>query len=354
MNLRLLLLPFSFLYGLIMRVRNFLYDKDILSSYSPSLPVICIGNLSVGGTGKTPHTEYLIRLLKENHRIATLSRGYGRKTKGFHYVETNSTASACGDEPLQLKKKFGREVIISVDEDREHGIRKLFHEHSYLDLIILDDAFQHRKVRAGLNILLSDYSTPYYKDHVLPAGNLREAKSGVRRADVVIITKCPPGMTEEEKKKIRALIPVKDVLFSTISYAVPRLLSDDEEHLFPVPLSGILMLSGIANNKPLKAYLGSQTRQLSSLEFPDHHDYTIADIDKLMAGFESMSEKNNIIVTSEKDAMRLKPPEIVKLISKLPVYYVPIHIEFSNDDRERFHQIIIRYVDENKRGGGIH
>jgi len=354
MNLRLLLLPFSFLYGLVMRVRNFLYDKDIFSSYSPSLPVICIGNLSVGGTGKTPHTEYLIRLLKENHRIATLSRGYGRRTRGFRYVETNSPASACGDEPLQLKKKFGRDVIICVDEDREHGIRKIFHEHSDLDLIILDDAFQHRNVRAGLNILLSDYTTPYYKDHVLPAGNLREVKSGVRRADVVIITKCPAGLTEEEKKKIKALIPVQDVLFSTISYALPRQLSDDRELPFPGLLSGILMLSGIANNKPLKAFLGAQTRQLTCLEFPDHHDYTTADMDKLIAGFESMSEKNNIIVTSEKDAMRLKSPEIVKLISKLPVFYVPIHIEFSKDDRERFHQIIIRYVDKNKRGGGIH
>jgi tetraacyldisaccharide 4'-kinase len=350
-SLRLLLLPFSLLYALATLIRNFLFDSRFLKSYAPPLPVICIGNLSVGGTGKTPHTEYLVRLLKANRHLATLSRGYGRSTTGFAYVSENAVSSACGDEPLQLKRKFGKELLVAVDEKREHGIRTLLQDHPDLDVILLDDAYQHRSVKAGLNILLTDFSNPYYRDYVLPAGNLREPRSGAKRADMVILTKCPHDMSDAQKAECRNKIPVKEVLFSAISYSTPRLVSDDREAAFPDNLTGILLLSGIANNGPFKNYLLTKTKQLQTLEFPDHHDYSAGDMEKLRTSFEAMSEKNNIIVTSEKDAMRLKPPEIQKLIQKFPVYYVPIHIKFSEDDSERFHTITNRYVEENKKRG---
>jgi tetraacyldisaccharide 4'-kinase len=348
-SLRILLLPFSLLYGVITWIRNVLYDWKILPSYTAELPVICIGNLRVGGTGKTPHTEYLIRLLKNDYRVATLSRGYGRSTTGFAEVTGSSLASEVGDEPLQLKKKFGEEVLVCVDEDRKHGIQQILGAHPERDIILLDDAYQHRAVKAGLNILLSDYSAPFYSDYLLPAGNLRESRSGVSRADVVIFTKCPPDLEERKKEIIRKRFPGKTVLFSYLTYASPRLLSDLQEHPFPADLSGILLLSGIANNAPLKAWLEKQTTQLQVCEFPDHRNFSASDMDKMRAAFESMSEKNNIIVTSEKDTMRLLPPPIYQLIAKLPIYYVPIYIEFSEADREQFHHLTRRYVEENKK-----
>jgi tetraacyldisaccharide 4'-kinase len=348
---RILLYPFSVLFGIITRIRNWMFDAGLIRTYSPPLPVICIGNLSVGGTGKTPHTEYLIRLLKDQFKLSVLSRGYGRKSTGFAYVNASSSAREAGDEPLQIKNKFGKEVLVGVDEVREHGIRKILAEHSDTEIILLDDAFQHRRVKAGLNIVLSDYSSPFYDDYLLPAGNLREARSGTKRADVVIFTKCPPRLEEEEKKKVRNRLPGKSVFFSSIHYAPIRSMKDNRESSLPAGLSGILLFSGIANNKPLKARLEGQTTQLRVCEFPDHRNFSEADIQKMKTSFESMSEKNNIIVTSEKDTMRLRSPQIQKLIEKLPLYYVPISIEFSEDEREQFHQIIYRYVEENKRRG---
>jgi tetraacyldisaccharide 4'-kinase len=348
---RILLYPFSILFGIITRIRNWMFDAGLIRTYSPPLPVICIGNLSVGGTGKTPHTEYLIRLLKDQYKLAVLSRGYGRKTTGFAYVNTSSAAAETGDEPLQIKHKFENEVLVCVDEKREHGIRKLMAEHPEREIVLLDDAFQHRHVKAGLNIILSDFSSPFYEDYLLPAGNLREARSGIKRADVVIFTKCPPGLNEQEKTRVRNRLPGKTVFFSSIRYAPLRRMRDNKESPLPPALTGILLFSGIANNKPLKAWLGKQTTQLKVSEFPDHRNFSEADIHKMKTAFESMSEKNNIIVTSEKDTMRLRSPQIQKLTENLPLYYVPISIEFSEDEREQFHQIIHRYVEENKRRG---
>jgi tetraacyldisaccharide 4'-kinase len=348
---RLLLLPFSLIYGLVLYIRNFLYDMEIIKSYRPPLPVICIGNLAMGGTGKTPHTEYLIRLLKRRHKLATLSRGYGRNTDGFAYVNVDSNATATGDEPLQFARKFGNEVVVAVDENRKQGIIHLLADHRDLDIILLDDAFQHRRVSAGLNILLSDYSSPYFRDFVLPAGNLREQRGGVKRAHIVILTKCPQNLSEEEREGVRRKVPVHELFFSHIRYSNLRKLSDDSETPFPDSLSGILLLSGIANNKPLAEYLQTKTNQLRILGFPDHHNYSSADLDKIKASFDSMSEKNNIIVTSEKDAMRLRQPEIQAIIHQLPVYYVPIRIEFNEDDTFRFQKLIFRYVNQNKKRG---
>jgi tetraacyldisaccharide 4'-kinase len=346
---RLLLLPFSFLYSLILQIRNALYDNGVLASYTPDLPVICIGNLALGGTGKTPHTEYLIRLLKESNQVATLSRGYGRNTKGFLYVTENSTANQAGDEPLQFKKKFRDEVIVAVDENRKEGILKLCAAQPAPDVILLDDAFQHRQVKAGFNILLTSCSRPYPQDFVLPAGNLREPRSGAKRADIVIVTKCPESLSEQEQDNFRRAIPGKVLFFSYIRYGNLISLADGTERALPKGESKTLLLSGIADNGPLKHYLRQHSSGLEVLEFPDHHDYSADDLIKLRTVFESMSEKNNIIVTTEKDAMRLRQPENLNLLINLPIYYVPIYIEFKGDDSLEFHKLIHRYVNENKK-----
>ncbi len=346
---RLLLLPFSLLFGIVVYIRNFLFDMEVLPAYTPPLPVICIGNLAMGGTGKTPHTEYLIRMLQNRYPLATLSRGYGRSTKGFAYVTPDTPASVSGDEPLQFCRKFRSNVVVAVDEKRKRGIIHLLADHREVQLILLDDAFQHRSVKAGLNILLSDYASPYYKDWILPAGNLREQKGGEKRAHILIITKCPEHLPQPEREQILAKVHVPEVFFSHIRYAPPRRLEDDAETLFPANLTGILMLSGIANNKPFREYLGTKTGQLQTLEFPDHHAYSVADLHKIREAYEAMSEKYNIIVTSEKDAMRLRQPELYAIIQKLPVYYVPIHIEFNENDTFRFQKLISSYVSEHKK-----
>ncbi len=346
---RLLLLPFSLLYSLILQIRNALYDTGMLKSYPPALPVICIGNLALGGTGKTPHTEYLIRLLKEEQNLATLSRGYGRQTKGFQYVSELSTVKESGDEPLQFKKKFKDKLVVAVDENRQHGIEQLCQDHPELDVILLDDAFQHRSVKPGLNILLTSYSRPYFSDFLLPAGNLREPRSGSARADMVIVTKCPEKLSEQEQDAFHRAIPGKVIFFSSIRYGKLIDLKDDTERALPKGDCKTLLLTGIADNEPLKHYLRQHSSALEVLEFPDHHDYSEADLIKLRQVFESMSEKNNIIVTTEKDAMRLRQPENLNLLQNLPIYYVPIHIEFKGDDSSEFHKLIHRYVNENKR-----
>jgi tetraacyldisaccharide 4'-kinase len=346
---RLLLFPFSLLYGFILRCRNWIYDAGILESWAPPIPVICLGNLSMGGTGKTPHTEYLLRLLKDQYRIAVLSRGYGRKTNGFRYVAGTDTASEAGDEPLQLFRKFGNQVLVAVDENRKTGIKRLLKDHPDLDVIILDDAFQHRRVKASLYILLTDYSSPFYKDLTLPSGNLREPRSGWKRADIVVVTKCPEALTPEVAERIRKKIPAGNLFFSRIRYQAPVLLSTGKEEDFSLKRPGILLLTGIANSKPLENYLRTKTDTLTVLTFPDHHPYSEADIHKMIGQLNAMSKKSNIIATTEKDAIRLNQPSLSTITEPLPIYYVPIAIEIRQDDKRSFDELILRHVDEAKR-----
>ncbi|HXC05727.1 MAG TPA: tetraacyldisaccharide 4'-kinase [Bacteroidia bacterium] len=349
--LRLLLFPFSLLYGFILRVRNWLYDNGILESWSPPLPVICIGNLNIGGSGKTPHTEYLIRLLKNHYKIAILSRGYGRTTRGFRYLSPDCTALEAGDEPLQLFRKFGKEVLVAVDENRRKGIEKLIHDHPELELIILDDAYQHRRVKASLNILLTDYSQPFYTDLILPAGNLREPRSGWKRCDMLVVTKCPDVLTNVQEEAFRKAVPGKKVFFTAVRYEGPVLLSTGEPTEFPDDKPGILALSGIANSKPFETWLKTKTEELEVLEFPDHHIYSPSDLDKMRTQLNAMSKKSNIIATTEKDAIRLYQPSLSTYVEQLPIYYVPIAIEIRQDDKQSFEEFINRHVGESKRCG---
>src|SRR5690606_22147081 len=308
--LRALLLPLSLLYGLAIWLRNRLYDWKWLRSAAFDRPVIVVGNLAVGGTGKSPMTEYLIRLLSSHGRLATLSRGYGRETHGFLEVVPGDTARRCGDEPLQFKRKFP-EVTVAVDEDRVNGVSRLIA--SGHDIIVLDDAYQHRALRPGFAILLFDYGAMGRPKWLLPAGDYRDAFGERRRVDVMVVTKTPVGATAAEKARIRRRLSPsqkRPVLFAGIGYG----------SLTPVlgGLKGIalgsdvtaLLLTGIANPMPLYEYLAPQVSEIVHMRYGDHHDYSTADLQKVIRRFDEIDNPHKLIVTTEKDAQRLSDPTL--------------------------------------------
>ena len=331
-NLRKLLYPFSVLYHLITGFRNKLYDKQVLKSESYDFPVICVGNLNMGGTGKSPMIEYLLDYLDGDYSVASLSRGYKRKTKGFQMVQEDSHAAHVGDEPLQFKKKFPQ-VLVAVDANRKEGVERL--KEFAPDIILLDDAFQHRRVKAGLNILLTAYYDLYTEDLLLPGGNLRESSSGAKRADIIVVTKCPPELSEREMEEIRReLKPTasQDVFFSSISYS-DKIFSGE----VAIPLESITseytLVTGIAKPEPLLAYLENKNIRLKHLKFPDHHHFSEKEISHL--------DKELAILTTEKDFMRLK--------DKLPLnklYYLPIRTSFLANDELAFRRRIDGFINE--------
>lgn len=355
--LKLLLLPFSILYGVVIFFRNLLYDTGIFPVTEFEKGVIVIGNLSSGGTGKSPMTEYLIRLLKEKYYLATLSRGYKRHTSGFIIADKNSTSFQIGDEPLQFKKKFP-DIVVSVDENRKHGIKKLFEKFSELKTVLLDDAFQHRKIKAGLSILLTDYEKMYYDDFLMPAGTLREWRVGKKRADIIITTKCPYNLSPVEKRIIHKKInpePHQHVFFSHIKYgdAVPMIASTPS-HFLKEKTTAIL-LTGISNPRPFIDYLKKYFETIIPIHYPDHHEYTIVEVNNLVEKFYSLSSSNKIILTTEKDAMRLDKPGLIEILCTIPVYYIPIEITFDEKEKEEFNKIIIDYVIRtNQKHSGAH
>ena len=316
--IRLLLFPIVPIYYMVTWFRNKLYDLNIKKSKSYDLPTICVGNLSAGGTGKTPMVEYLIRLLKDDYNLATLSRGYGRKTKSFVLANKGASAETLGDEPFQFYNKFKDYIKVSVDEDRQHGISNLLALNNPPNLIVLDDAFQHRKVKAKLNIILTTYANLYYKDIVLPTGNLREPKQGAERAQIIIVTKCPNNLSQEEKNEIEARLQPKDyqkVFFSSISYS--KEIIGENEKLALNSIKDFTLVTGIANAKPLVNYLKSKDLNFNHLEYGDHHNFTNKEIETL--------SKSKMIITTEKDYVRLISEK--KLSKKL--YYLPIEIEIN-------------------------
>ncbi len=309
--LRKISFPFMPIYYLVTSLRNALYDTGVFQSKSYNLPMLCVGNLSVGGTGKTPMVEYLIRLLKDDNKLATLSRGYKRKTKGFVKADEKATAETIGDEPLQFYQKF-KDITVAVDADRQHGISEL--TASGIETIILDDAFQHRKVKAGLTILLTTFDNPYFNDYVLPTGNLREPREGVKRADIIVVTKCPENISDSQKKEIIKKIKPKlnqSVFFSWIRYGdIP--LEVKERKTFT-------LVTGIANPKPLVTYLKNQNLQFEHLLFKDHHEFSSSEIDNLRG--------KDLIFTTEKDYMRLKDH-----INNEKLHYLPIEFKIGNSN----------------------
>lgn len=320
--LRYILFPVMPFYYLITGLRNILYDLDIKKSKSYPFPVICVGNLSVGGTGKTPMIEFLIRLLKDDFKVATLSRGYKRKTEGFQLGDKNASADTIGDEPFQFYNKFKSDVLVAVDADRQNGIAQLKNLDNAPDVILLDDAYQHRKVKAGFNILLTTYDNPYYSDWVLPTGNLREPRVGANRANVIVVTKCPENVTDADRETVLKRINPKEnqhVFFSSIVYS-NRLISA-KESINVDGLKSFTLVTGIANPNPLVNFLNDKNLKFEHLNFKDHHDFSQDDI--------HLFSTKDLIVTTEKDFMRLK--DCAGLKNKL--FYLPITVSFNNENK---------------------
>jgi len=351
---RILLTPLGIFYLLATVIRNKLFDYGILRSERFSVPIISIGNLSMGGTGKTPHTEYLAQLIENKEQpIAILSRGYKRKTKGFVLATDQHTYEDIGDEPLQYKLKFNNSnIIVAVDSNRRRGIRKLMELYPDLKAILLDDAYQHRYVKAGLNILLSDYYSPFFKDRILPFGNLREKRSGKKRADVVVVTKSPSVISPITRRDITSKCKLhshQHLVFSRIQYDQITSMKDNSRIPERTTFSTIFLFSGISNPYPLEQHLKSYCIHLEKTRFPDHHGYSIHDIKKILYNFEAHLSTNKIIVTTEKDIMRLQTPGIMELLSNYPVFFIPVRVEFDKNDKETMHKIITDYVSKNQR-----
>ena len=350
-SFRFVLFPLSILYGFILWVRNKLYDKNILRSVSFNFPIICVGNLSVGGTGKTPMVEYIVRLLKDEYKVATMSRGYKRRTKGFAIADKSTTALDIGDEPMQFYKKFP-DITVSVAEERLVSIPQLLHDKPDTRVIILDDAFQHRQVKAGLNILLTEYRDLFTRDFVLPAGNLRDQKSSYKRAEIVVVTKCKSHLNEEEKNKItREINPVEGqhLFFTKIEYGSPYHLFSKEEK-FLSPETNILLVCGIANPKPIKEVLNTYAATYDMMRFRDHHIFSIDDLKEIKEQFENLGSDDKIILTTEKDGVRLAKFE--NELKDLPIYVFPIRHKFLFGEEDQFNQIIHSFVGKYKSPEG--
>lgn len=347
-----LLLPFSLLYGSVTVCRNFLFNTKILRRKQFQLPVIGVGNLSVGGTGKTPHVEYLIRLLKNEYRVATISRGYGRKTHGFLLAEPGHDHTHIGDEPLQYLAKF-KDIAVSVDSRRNRGIRKLLALKPKTQVVLMDDSFQHRWTEPGLNILLTDFRNLYINDYLLPAGTLREPVSGARRADIIIVTKTDPVfpkmLRQHITEEIRPL-PYQKLLFSTINYGEITPLTKAAAACKLPRTNTILLVAGIANPYPLQDYLRKQCENVETLRFNDHHNYTTNDVYLIESSFRNIITKNKIIVTTEKDAMRLRHPSLAPLLERLPVFSIGIEVAFHDNDKALFDDEIRSYVRRTLKG----
>ena len=355
--LKAILYPVSLIYGVIVFIRNRLFDSGIIPSREFNIPVISIGNITVGGTGKTPVTEYLAGLLMNDFSVAVLSRGYKRKTKGFILADENSTPAEIGDEPCQIKAKFPQ-IIVAVCKSRVRGVKKLLQLHPETDVILLDDAFQHRYINPGLSILLIDYNNPVSKDILLPSGNLREAASEKKRADIILVTKCPDKLKPIETRimvKELDLYPFQQLFFSTIRYG--NLLPVFPSCTVPEPETlkeskpDIILVSGIANPRPLKKYARGISVKLHSMVYSDHHDYTDRDILEIEKTFRSLNQESTVIITTEKDAVRLRQKENIPESLRKQFFYVPIQISFNNDDSKKFNSLIRHYVRNNKRNG---
>lgn len=345
-KLRKIVYPLSVLYGWVTGIRNFLYNKGILTSSTFETPTIVVGNLSVGGTGKTPQIEYLISMLQDNYKVAVLSRGYKRNSKGFQIADENSTADSIGDEPYQYYTKFSK-IVIAVDSDRRNGIEQLKKMNQKPDVILLDDAFQHRRISGGMNILLTAYDDLYVYDTMLPTGNLREKKSGASRAQIIIVTKCPDDITQENMDTITRHLNVSErqqVFFSKIIYneklSGSKALSVDQMREMEV-----LLVTGIANPKPLTDFLDSRQVNYNHMKYADHFAFNNKDITEIKAVFDSFTTNNKLILTTEKD--------YVRIFGRLKnIYFLAIKTSFIKG-QNLFDKEILNYVGKSTRNGSI-
>lgn len=351
------LYPFSLLYGLATSIRNWLFENEILHSTRFNIPIISVGNLAVGGTGKTPHTEFILSVLQDEWKTAVLSRGYKRKTKGFQLADENSNSLILGDEPFQIHQKFPK-VTVSVDEKRVHGVRKLQSFLPDLQLVVLDDAFQHRYIHAGMSVLLTDYANIYTRDLLLPAGSLREWHSGSKRANIIVVTKCPLDLSPIDMRVIEMELKPENnqlVFFSSFVY-------DELQPVFPGGISeritlaelreknaGVLLVAGIVSPEPIVEYLKNFTENIETLFYGDHHAFQPKDFNLITSKFDAISVAEKILLVTEKDAARLlsNPDFPEKLKSK--TYALPIRVEILHNQESLFIQKIKKYVVENSR-----
>jgi tetraacyldisaccharide 4'-kinase len=355
------LYPFTLLYIFVTNFRNFLYDKNYKKSFKFQSNVINVGNLTVGGTGKTPHIEFLIHFLKDKYKIATLSRGYGRKTKGFLWADESSTAQTIGDEPLQFYKKFSEDsspesnslqnVSVTVCEERILAVPQILFDKPETQVILLDDAFQHRAIHPNLNILLTDYNRLFYKDFPFPSGRLRESRNGAKRADVVVVSKCPLDLKKEEKQQIkqkisRYVVTQTPIFFTGITYGEIQLVFQNPAFQQPILTkeTQVLLVSGIAQTLSLEQYIQKNYTLTKHLRYGDHHFYSVKDLQKIENEFAKMTAPSKIILTTEKDYVKLADKKFEAILSPLPIYYVPIEVYFLEDE-EKFKEIVLQVIE---------
>lgn len=339
---KILLFPFSILYGIVISLRNLLYNRQIFKSTSFSIPTIGIGNLSVGGTGKTPHIEYLIMLLKEHIQVSVLSRGYKRKTNGFLMVDSQMSALDSGDEPLQYKRKFPY-VHVAVSENRMFGIPRLIGAAPDTQIVLLDDIFQHRSVTPYINILLTDYSRPYYSDYILPSGRLREFSGGAKRADVIIVTKCPAEIRDHDRQRVLKKLQPLDhqrVFFSHYMYGYPYYMYNNAQRLQLVKGHNVLLLTAIANTDYLLEYIKSKVDYVRNIEFEDHKDFSNYDMAQIKKVFDNMDMTHKFILTTEKDAIRLDKHREFLIENRIPVFVLPLRVRFLFGEEQDFNDMI--------------
>jgi tetraacyldisaccharide 4'-kinase len=347
-SFRILLLPFAMIYWMVIWLRNFLYNKNIFNSSSFGLPVICVGNLSIGGTGKSPMVEFLVGCLFNKFKVATLSRGYKRKTSGYALADEHTTALDIGDEPMLFHLKFPQ-VPVAVGEERVVAIPQLLHDKPDTEVIILDDAFQHRTINAGMNVLLTEYSNLFTRDFYLPTGDLRDLKSSYKRANLIVVTKCKSDLSREEadgiKKEIRPL-PHQQVFYSTIEYGQPYHIT----RFTPFELNlktEVLLVTGIANPVPLKKLLEEKSHTYYMMAYSDHYIFLIDDLLDIKKRFEKIEVANKIILTTEKDAVRLM--KFRAELDELPVYVIPIRHHFLFSGEEKFVGTVVKFIEEFKQ-----
>lgn len=357
----ILLYPVSLIYGVVTGIRNFLYNTGILKGKEFGKPVICVGNITVGGTGKTPHCEYLIGLLKKNYKIALLSRGYKRKTRGFRIVSPEMNPSDVGDEPLQICRRFP-DIIVAVDSNRVRGAETILRLNPETEVIIMDDGFQHRRIKPGLTILLTDLNRLMIKDHLLPYGELRENVKNMYRSDIILVTKSPEDISPIDRRiivKELSKAPYQNLYFTSFKYGNPL-------HVFPEAQSpepqlstankantGIVLVTGIANPDQFKTHIQNYAEELIHLSYPDHHMFTEKDLVKICDAFLTLSTREKQIITTEKDAVRIRDFINIAEHIKAALWYIPLEVYFLNDDKNEFDNLITEYVRKNKRNNRI-
>ena len=349
--MRLLLLPFLPFYALAVWARNWMYDAKILSSRKAQIPTIGVGNLCVGGSGKTPHVEYLVRLLKDEFKVCTLSRGYGRKSKGFVLAKEPMSSAVLGDESMQYFQKFS-DVSVCVDADRLRAIRNLKTEAPDTEVILLDDAFQYRALKPGLSLMLTDYFRPCYTDYLLPVGNLRESRCAMKRAEIIVVTKCPTILSPIVKDDILQKIKPRqnqEVYFSYMKHGPLHNLDGSICEINKDALNHFVVISGIFNPYPLVEHLRTYTKDIKLFQFSDHHEFTKTELKRIRKYFLDYFCNHKYIVTTEKDLMRLKDSPVFAEISDLPICYVPVEVAFHKDGKEEFDKRILDHVRKHKK-----